>query len=70
MNKAVQIIGTPAGERLAVLPEEDYLMLLAASEDDEGEPSRDFLKEVQRRRQAIEAGGPVVAGKDRRRDPA
>jgi len=45
-------------------------MLLAASEDDEGEPSPDFLKEVQRRRQAIEAGGPVVAGKDRRRDPA
>ena len=69
MNKAVQFIVTPAGERLAVLPEEDYLMLLAASEDQEGEPSPDFLKEVQRRRRAIEDGGPVVAGKDLKRGP-
>ena len=38
MNNAVQIIVTPSGERLTVLPEEDYLLLLAASEDDEGEP--------------------------------
>jgi hypothetical protein len=42
LNRAVQIIVTPGGERLAVLPEEEYLMLLAASEDDEGEPSPDF----------------------------
>ena len=32
-------------------------MLLAASEDDEGEPSPDFLNEVRRRRQAIAEGG-------------
>jgi len=38
MNKAVQIIVTPSGERLAVLPEEEYLLLLAASEDGRGEP--------------------------------
>jgi hypothetical protein len=69
MNRAVQIIVTPAGERLAVLPEEDYLMLLAASEDEEGEASPEFLDEVQRRRQAIAEGGPVVARKDLKRDP-
>jgi hypothetical protein len=69
MNKAVQIIVTPAGERLAVLPEEDYLMLLAASEDEEGEPSPDFLNEVRRRRQTIAEGGPVVARKDLLRVP-
>ena len=44
MNKAVQIIVTPSGERLAVLPEEDYLLLLAASEDEEGERSRNSSK--------------------------
>jgi hypothetical protein len=60
MNKAVQIIVTPAGERLAVLSEEDYLMLLAASEDQERDPSPDFLNEVQRRRELIANGGPVV----------
>lgn len=32
MNSAVQIIVTPSGERLAVMPEEHYPMLLAASE--------------------------------------
>ena len=51
------------------MPEEDYLMLLAASEDEEGEPSPEFLDEVQRRRQAIAEGGPVVARKDLKRDP-
>jgi hypothetical protein len=70
MNKAVQIIVTPAGERLAVLPEGDHLTLLAASEDDGGEPSLDFLNEVRRRRQAIAEGGPVVARKDLQRDPS
>jgi hypothetical protein len=69
MNKAVQIIVTPAGERLAVLPEEDYLMLLAASEDEEGEPSPDFLNEVRRRRDAIAKGGAVIARKDLQGDP-
>jgi hypothetical protein len=53
MNRAVQIIVTPAGERLAVLPEEDYLMLLAASEDDEGDPAPEFLAELRRRRQRM-----------------
>jgi hypothetical protein len=52
MSKAVQIIVTPSGERLAVLPEEDYLLLLAASEDGEGEPKPEFLEELHRRRQA------------------
>jgi hypothetical protein len=70
MNKAVQIIVTPAGERLAVLPEGDHLTLLAASEDDGGEPSPDFLNEVRRRRQAIAEGGPVVAREDLQRDPS
>ena len=37
MNFSVQFIVTPSGERLAVIPEADYFMLLAASEDDEGE---------------------------------
>jgi hypothetical protein len=69
MNRPFQIIVTPAGKRLAVLPEEDYLMLLAASEDDEGEPSPEFLNEVQCRRRAIEEGGPVVARRDLKRDP-
>jgi hypothetical protein len=53
MNRALQIIVTPAGERLAVLPEEDYLMLLAASEDDEGDPAPEFLDELRRRRQRM-----------------
>lgn len=61
MNKAVQIIVTPAGERLALLPEEDYLLLLAASEDDEGEARPEFLEELERRRRKIIEGGDVVA---------
>jgi len=61
MNKAVQIIVTPSGERLAVLPEEDYLLLLAASEDHEGEPKPEFLEELHRRRQKIADDGAVVA---------
>ena len=44
MNNAVQIIVTPSGEWLTALPEEDYLLLLAASEDDEGEPKPEFLE--------------------------
>lgn len=61
MNKAVQIIVTPSGERLAVLPEEDYLLLLAASEDDEGEAKPEFLDELRRRRQTVVDGGVTVA---------
>lgn len=53
MNGPVQIIVTPAGERLAVLPEEDYLFLLAASEDDDGDPAPEFLDELRRRRQRM-----------------
>ena len=60
MNKAVQIIVTPSGERLAVLPEEDYLLLLAASEDDEGEIKPEFLEELRRRRQESDEKGEVV----------
>jgi hypothetical protein len=60
VNKAAQIIVTPAGERLAVLPEEDYLMLLAASEDDEGELSPGFITQLERRRRAISEGGALV----------
>ncbi len=59
MNRSVQIIVTPSGERLAVLPEEDYLMLLAASED-EGEAKPEFLEELHRRRQGIVEGGALV----------
>ena len=61
MNKAVQIIVTPSGERFAVLPEEDYLLLLAASEDEEGEPTPEFLEELHRRRQKIADEGTLVA---------
>jgi hypothetical protein len=60
VRKVAQIIVTPAGERLAVLPEEEYLVLLAASEDDEGELSPGFLAELQRRRRTISHGGAVV----------
>jgi hypothetical protein len=55
MNERVQIIVSPAGERLAVLPEADYLLLLAASEDDEGEARPEFLEEIRRRRTAFAA---------------
>ena len=58
MNPAAQIIVTPSGERLAVLPEED---LLAASEDDEGDARPEFLEELRRRRQNIIDNGNVVA---------
>jgi len=53
MNERVQIIVTPAGERLAVIPEHDYLMLLTASEDEEGELAPEFLAEMRRRSQAF-----------------
>ena len=46
MNKAVQIIVTPSGERLVVLPEQDYLLLLAASEDEEGEANAGIPRRV------------------------
>jgi PHD/YefM family antitoxin component YafN of YafNO toxin-antitoxin module len=60
MNSAVQYIVTPSGERLVVLPEDEYLMLLAASEDDEGELKPELLEEVRRRSEAVRAGGEVV----------
>lgn len=60
MNTAVQYIMTPSGERLVVLPEDAYLMLLAASEDDEGELKPELLEEVRRRGEAARAGGEVV----------
>ena len=50
----------PSGERLAVLPEEEYLLLLAASEDDEGEPSLGFLEEPRRRRRDLRDGGAPI----------
>ena len=68
MNKRVQIIVSPAGERLAVLPEADYLLLLAASEDDEGEVRPEFLEEVRRRRAAFaETRTKETEGSDSRR---
>ena len=59
MNKPAQIIVTPSGERLAVLPEDDYLMLLAASEDDEGDVLPEFAEELKRRRKSIAEGRRV-----------
>jgi hypothetical protein len=70
MKEAVQIIVTPLGERLAVLPEEDYLMLLAASEDEDGDVKSEFLNELRQRRQKIAEGEPVVAMDALRRAPA
>ncbi len=61
MNKTVQIIVTPSGERFVVLPEQDYLQLVAASEDDEGEAKPEFLEELRRRRQKIADEGTLVA---------
>jgi len=69
MKEAVQIIVTPLGERLAVLPEEDYLMLLAASEDEDGDVKSEFLKELRQRRQKIAEGEPVIAMDALRRAP-
>ena len=60
MNSAVQYIVTPSGEQLVVLSEDEYLMLLAASEDDEGELKPELLEEVRRRSEAVRAGGDVV----------
>ncbi len=56
MNETVQFIVSPSGERLAVLPEEDYLLLRAASEDQDGEPKPEFLEELRRRRLRFEGG--------------
>ena len=70
MKEAVQIIVTPLGERLAVLPEEDYPMLLAASEDEDGDVKLEFLKELRQRRQKIAEGEPVIAMDALRRSPA
>lgn len=60
MDSAVQFIVTPSGERLVVLPEHDYLLLVAASEDNEGEVKPEFLEELRKRRQKIADGGEVV----------
>jgi hypothetical protein len=56
MNSHVQFIVTPSGERLAVMPEQDYLML-AVSEDDVGDATPEFLEELGRRRQRMLEGG-------------
>lgn len=61
MNSPVQIVVTPQGERLAVLPEQDYLLLLAASEDQDGEVRPGFLEELRKRRRMIAEGGEVVS---------
>jgi hypothetical protein len=61
MNSAVQFIVTPSGERLAVMPEEDYLMLLAAAEDDEGEARPEFLEKLRERREKFAEGGQAIA---------
>ena len=60
MYSVVQYIVTPSGERLVVLPEDEYLMLLAASEDDEGELRPELVEELRRRSEAARAGGEVV----------
>jgi hypothetical protein len=60
MNSAVQYIVTPSGERLVVLPEDEHLMLLAASEDEEGELKPVLLEELRRRSEAVAAVGEVV----------
>ena len=52
-NERVQIIVSPGGERLVVIPEHDYLMLLAAGEDDEGELAPEFLAKISRRNEAF-----------------
>ncbi len=59
MHKPAQIIVTPKGERLAVLPEAVYLMLLAASEDDEGDVLPEFAEELDRQRSAVAEGRGV-----------
>jgi hypothetical protein len=61
MNFSVQFIVTPSGERLAVMPEQDYLMLLAASEDDEGDATPEFLEELGRRRQRMLEKGDGIS---------
>ena len=60
LNKSVQIIVSPSGERLAVIPEDEYLALLAASEDDEGDPTPEFLEELDRRRQRLTESGHSI----------
>lgn len=60
LNKSVQIIVSTSGERLAVLPEDEYLALLAASEDDEGDPTPEFLEELDRRRQRLAESGHSI----------
>ena len=61
MNKAAQIIvSTASGERSPYCLREDYLWLLAASEDDEGEAKPEFEEKVSERRQKIADGGAVV----------
>ncbi len=60
MNKPVQIIVTPAGERLVVIPEVDYELLMAASEDDEGDVAPEFMNELRRRRENVAAGNVVA----------
>jgi len=52
-NERVQIIVSPGGERLVVIPEHDYLIVLAAGEDDEGELAPEFFAKISRRNEAF-----------------
>ena len=61
INQSARIIVTPSADRLAALPEEDCFLLLAASEDDEGEAKPEFLEELGRRREKIVDDGALVA---------
>jgi hypothetical protein len=70
INQSARIIVTPSADRLAALPEEDCFLLLAASEDDEGEAKPEFLEELRRRRQKIADDGTVVALEALRGKPA
>jgi PHD/YefM family antitoxin component YafN of YafNO toxin-antitoxin module len=49
MKRTAKIITSPNGDRLVVMPEEDYRVLLVAAEDDE-ELDPAFKAELERRR--------------------
>ncbi len=68
LNKAVQIIVSPFGERPAAPAEDDYRVLFAASEDDEGEGEPEFLDDLRRRRQRLADGAQTAPLEDLGRD--
>jgi PHD/YefM family antitoxin component YafN of YafNO toxin-antitoxin module len=59
MNTHVQIIVTATGERLVVIPEVDYNLLISASEDHEGDVKPEFMDELRRRRASVAVGNVV-----------